>query len=130
MGLTGFNRQRKRTLSSELGIDERLADRLLVYGYATPESVKKAKAEELQFLGNEDLMKLGKKGLSRVEDKAPDTGDGEDAESKEQDKQFLSLPGDAQFPYRITSGWHYLSNGRKINGKAKAEQMQANLDGG
>lgn len=135
MGLTGFNRQRKRALSSELDIDERLADKLLAFGYSNPDQVKKAK--DLPFLSEKERKQLKSKKGSAELDGGEKQSEGLEnpkesdlAISDELDEEFLALPDDTEFPYQINAGWHYLSNGEKVNGKTKAQQLQAELDGG
>lgn len=128
MGLTGFNRQRKQALSKAFGIDATLADKLMSYGYSTPESVKKA--DELPFLSEDELKHLFRNDYEEAPEQATEPEAPEQIETtNELDDEFLALPDDTEFPYKFSGGWHYLSNGEKVNGKANAEKAQSELDG-
>lgn len=134
MGLTGFNRQRKRALSAELDIDERLADKLLAFGYSTPQAVKDAGS--LSFLSDDELKQLKRKPKKKAPEPEKEKPVNQEPENKpaevkdvdDLDEEFLALPDDTVFPYQINGGWHYLSNGEKVNGKAKAQKEQAELE--
>lgn len=149
MGLTGFNRQRKRALSEALDIDERLADKLLAYGYSNREAVKSAKAEDLHFLSEEELKAVkGKKAAQKAEkekaSKKPEEPvseekeDGSDisdeisyADGIDPDKAkeaFAEISAtDAEYPHHWYSGHYFLSNGSVVKGKKVALEAQDEL---
>lgn len=147
MGLTGFNRQRKRELAKIAGNDAVIVNKLFAHGYTTPELVKKASAKELSFLSEVQLKVVkGKKAkkaqaeldgkeesVDKVDNTDSDTekeqSGNSDENNKDLDEEFLALPEGTVFPHKFSGGWHYLSNGEKINGKANAEKAQAELDG-
>lgn len=140
MGLTGFNRQRKQALSKELGIDMVLADKLMSFGYSTPESVRKA--DGLLFLSEDERKQLsGSNATEKATEKEAETEQESTTESEhetpgqvettnELDDKFLALPEDTEFPSHYGGGNYYLSNGEKVSGKAEAKAAQDQLNGG
>ncbi|MAO65057.1 MAG: hypothetical protein CL666_08655 [Balneola sp.] len=158
MGLTGFNRQRKRALSEEFGINERVADKLLAYGYATLEAVKKAKSIDLHFLSEDEIKALkGKKAAAEAESSdsdekgnptpEPEKPVSEEEETNTDNSDEISYPegiddekakeaysellpqADVEFPHHWYSGHYFLSNGSVVKGKKAAAEAEEKLGG-
>lgn len=81
MGLTGFNRQRKRTLTEEVG-DARIADKLVANGINDPRKLKQASDEDLSFLSEEEIAQC--RG-EEVDNEEP-SEDNEEQESSDEEQ--------------------------------------------
>lgn len=67
MGLTGFNRQRKRALL-EIVDDKALVDKLYAHGICYPDQLKAAKSEDLAFLTEEEIAKCNGEEPKPIQD--------------------------------------------------------------
>lgn len=71
----------------------------------------------------------GVKSKKKATTKENESAGSEAEKAEDLDEEFLALPENTEFPHKFSGGWHYLSNGEKVNGKANAEKAQAELDG-
>jgi len=107
MGLTGFNRQRRRQLSSDLNIDELLASKLMSFGYSTAKQVRESYG--LSFLTKDEQKKL--KGSAK----------------KKTEPQVDRSTDEKEYPYHKGGGYYVLSNGEQVQGKQDALAAQSEL---
>ena len=150
MGLTGFNRDRKKRLADKVG--EELADELFGMGITDAEKLTRLdevfgvlgtseeKAKEIKKKVKDalnDEESSGKEASKGEEDQQTEQEEAESDEAEEEDQENDKQPqntdedgSESEYPKRTGGSWYELSNGEKVQGKDEAVEAQQELDEG